>query len=128
MAKAPIDIRSLARTHSKAAITTLASIMYEPKCKASDRINAAEALLNRGYGKATQPVGLADDARMQISEIKLVIIDTARTQQQSNIQTIEHSSQSALETGVVEPTSNIRVIEHSDTAVESGLIEAKRED
>jgi hypothetical protein len=78
MAKAPIDIRSLARTHSKAAITTLASIMYEPKCKASDRINAAEALLNRGYGKATQPVGLADDARMQISEIKLVIIDTAQ--------------------------------------------------
>ena len=100
MAKAPIDIRSLARTHSKAAIATLASIMYEPKCKPRDRISASEALLNRGWGNATQMIAPSEQRGSGFTEIKLVIIDTARSVPQN---------------GVIEPCSNVRTIDQADT-------------
>lgn len=60
MAKAPIDIRSLARNHTEAAISTLAGIASNGK-QESARVAAAEALLNRGWGKPTQPIA-GDDA------------------------------------------------------------------
>lgn len=54
MAKAKADIRSLARSHTESAIKTLAGIMNEPRAPAAARVSAAEALLSRGWGKATQ--------------------------------------------------------------------------
>ena len=56
MAKAPTDIRSLARSHTKNAIKTLAGIMNEPKANTSARVAAAQALLDRGWGKPKQDV------------------------------------------------------------------------
>lgn len=56
MAKAPQDIRSLARSHSETAIKTLVGIMRQPKAPAAARVRAAEALLDRGYGKPNQPI------------------------------------------------------------------------
>lgn len=38
------------------AVTTLASVMSDSEARDSDRISAAEALLNRRYGKPNQPV------------------------------------------------------------------------
>lgn len=54
MAKAPIEIKSLARTHTQSALKTLAAIMNEPSAPAAARVAAAQALIDRGWGKATQ--------------------------------------------------------------------------
>ena len=54
MAKAPVDLRSLARTHTKGAIKTLVGIMNQPKANPSARVTAAVALLDRGWGKPEQ--------------------------------------------------------------------------
>lgn len=49
------EVRELARSHTKAAIETLAAIM-ENGDKDAARVAAAEALLNRGWGRAEQAV------------------------------------------------------------------------
>lgn len=47
---------SLARVHMAEAIGTLVSVMRSRASKDSDRLRAAETLLDRGYGKAAQAV------------------------------------------------------------------------
>ncbi len=54
MAKAPIEIRSLARLHTEEAITTLVKIMRDTKAPPAARGACAQALLDRGWGKAPQ--------------------------------------------------------------------------
>jgi hypothetical protein len=54
VAKAPIDIRSLARAHTERAIQTLQGIMDCPDAPPAARVKAAEVLLDRGWGKAEQ--------------------------------------------------------------------------
>jgi hypothetical protein len=44
----------LARSHTAAAINTLARIMRHPKVSPAARVMAAVALLDRGWGKPTQ--------------------------------------------------------------------------
>ena len=61
MAKATLEIRSLARSHTATAITTLVSIMNQPKAPAAARTVAANSLLDRGWGKAPQSVTLKGD-------------------------------------------------------------------
>lgn len=56
MAKAKTDIRSLARSHTETAINTLAGIMRQTKAPAAARVQAAQALLDRGWGKPSQPI------------------------------------------------------------------------
>lgn len=45
-------VKELARKHTVEAINTLAGIMANPKEKASARVAAANAILDRGYGRA----------------------------------------------------------------------------
>src|SRR5262245_29754216 len=54
MAKTPVEIASLARMHTKKAVKTLAAIMNEPRAPYAARVAAAEALLNRGWGRPMQ--------------------------------------------------------------------------
>jgi len=54
MAKAPIDIRSLARAHTTRAVQVLAGIMDQPDCPPAARVSAATALMDRGWGKPHQ--------------------------------------------------------------------------
>ncbi len=54
MAKTPLEIKSLARAHTHGAIKVLAGIMNEKAAPHSARVAAANALLDRGYGKAPQ--------------------------------------------------------------------------
>ena len=51
VAKAATDLRSLARTHTEAAVRTLSRIMRQPKSPPAARVAAASALLDRGWGK-----------------------------------------------------------------------------
>ena len=50
------DLQELARERSPAAINTLAAIMDDTKTPPAARVAAANALLDRGYGKPTQPI------------------------------------------------------------------------
>lgn len=52
--KTTADIRSLARAHTETAVRTLAGIMREKNSPSAARVAAAQALLDRGWGKAAQ--------------------------------------------------------------------------
>ncbi len=51
MAKAPANLRSLARSHTELAVQTLAGIALSGTNEGA-RVRAAEVLLDRGWGKA----------------------------------------------------------------------------
>ncbi len=73
MAKTPTEIKSLARGHTATAINTLAGIMQQTDAPAAARVSAATALLDRGWGKPTQPVSGDDDAPpLRFTKIELV--------------------------------------------------------
>jgi hypothetical protein len=55
MAKTPTQIASLARVHTAAAINCLVGIM-ENGASEPAKVTAAQALLDRGWGKPSQPV------------------------------------------------------------------------
>ena len=50
------DVQELARERSPEAINTLAAIMDDSKAPPAARGAAANSLLDRGYGKPTQPI------------------------------------------------------------------------
>jgi hypothetical protein len=57
------DVQELARQKSPEAITPLANIMHDEKAPPAARVAAANALLDRGYGKPTQtdPSSITDE-------------------------------------------------------------------
>jgi hypothetical protein len=50
------DIRELAQAHTPAAIKTLVEVMTDNQAPHSARVMAANALLDRGHGKAPQAI------------------------------------------------------------------------
>jgi hypothetical protein len=50
------DVADAAREVTEEAINTLVTIMKNPKAPAAARISAAQALLDRGYGKPAQAI------------------------------------------------------------------------
>jgi hypothetical protein len=54
--KMDVTIRDIARSYTAEAINTLGEIMANPKAPPSTRVNAATALLDRGWGKPAQYV------------------------------------------------------------------------
>lgn len=71
------------RSNVVKAVTTLAEIMDDEDAKKSDRIAAAEALLNRRYGKPNQPIngrGTVDLDQLSDAElVKMAQQDTVTT-------------------------------------------------
>ena len=55
-AKQITDVRDAARQHTLAAVETLVSVMEDLKAPHSARVAAANGLLDRGHGKATQHI------------------------------------------------------------------------
>lgn len=53
MARAPIDLRSLARSHTESALLTLVGIAANSESDAA-RVAACAHILDRGWGKAPQ--------------------------------------------------------------------------
>ena len=66
MAVAPTEIRTLARSYTRAAINTLVGIMRQPKAPPAARVMAANALLDRGWGKAAQLVAVDGEIRQLV--------------------------------------------------------------
>src|ERR1700730_8574085 len=55
-AKAQVQIAELAKSHAKEAMLTLVEIMRDNEAPAAARASAANAVLDRGYGKPAQTV------------------------------------------------------------------------
>jgi hypothetical protein len=71
MAKAPIDLRSLARAHTEMCLKSLAGVALNGESERA-RVAACGLLLERGWGKAPQPHTGADgegDIRITIRQI-----------------------------------------------------------
>ena len=52
----PAEVKDLARSHTEAAIRTLADVCADTAAAPAARVSAATALLDRAWGKPTQPV------------------------------------------------------------------------
>jgi hypothetical protein len=73
--KAAAEIKALARRHSKAAIKALAAIMNNEDGPATARVSAAQALLDRGWGKAAQVLAGEEGNLPVLARIERVIVD-----------------------------------------------------
>ena len=87
--KAAAQIRALARRHTRAAIKVLAAIMNQSDGPATARVSAAQALLDRGWGKAAQLIAGEEGGPIVLARIERVIVDPS---QKSNDQTESNSS------------------------------------
>ena len=69
MAKAPADIRSLARAQTELAIRTLTGVCGSKAAPAAARVSAAQALLDRGWGKAQQDGNVQGEVRVVLRKM-----------------------------------------------------------
>ena len=75
MAKTRTEIRALARSHTRTAVSVLVVVMRSKDATAAARVSAANAILDRGWGKATQPPERGEDsARKLIHRIERIIV------------------------------------------------------
>ena len=83
MPKTPSSIRSLARSHTESAINILAGIMRSRDATPAARVSAANALLDRGWGKTTQPAETGGDGRGEtIHQIERTIVSPENSDSQ----------------------------------------------
>jgi hypothetical protein len=68
------SLTDLAQTHAAAAVQTLFSIMSNEAEAASARVAAANAILDRGFGRPRQAVDLGADDESSVTEISLRIV------------------------------------------------------
>ena len=75
MAKSLVEIRSLARSHTRTAVCVLVGIMRCKDATPAARVSAANAILDRGWGKATQPLESSGGGVLElIHRIERVIV------------------------------------------------------
>ena len=75
MPKSITEIRSLARSHTRTALNVLVGVMRNTKAAAPARIAAANAIHDRGWGKATQALENGDKGALElIHRIERVIV------------------------------------------------------
>ena len=78
-AKQITDVRDAARQHTLAAVETLVSVMEDRKAPHSARVAAANSLLDRGHGKATQhietEISVYDSLSLAEKEALLAVLD-----------------------------------------------------
>jgi hypothetical protein len=74
-ARALLEIRSLARSHTRTAIRVLVGIMRSENATPAARVSAANAILDRGWGKPTQPLENGGEGALEvIHRIERVIV------------------------------------------------------
>jgi hypothetical protein len=74
------EVRELARQHGPAAIEALATIMDDPESAPAAKIAAATVLLDRGYGKPRQDVGvdMASHLTTSLEDAATEVVDLVR--------------------------------------------------
>ena len=69
------EIRSLARSHTRTAIRVLVGIMRSDDATPAARVSAANAILDRGWGKAAQPLENGEDLPLElVHRVERVIV------------------------------------------------------
>jgi hypothetical protein len=75
MIKAVTEIRSLARSHTRTALRVLVGVMRSNDATPAARVAAANAILDRGWGKASQAIENGNDGAFElIHRIERVIV------------------------------------------------------
>ena len=73
--KTIVEIRSLARGHTRTAVNVLVGVMRNKDATPAARVSAANAILDRGWGKATQPLESGDAGALElIHRIERIIV------------------------------------------------------
>jgi hypothetical protein len=73
--RAITEIRSLARSHTRTALNVLVGVMRSKDATAAAKVSAANAILDRGWGKATQAIENGTDGALElIHRIERVIV------------------------------------------------------
>ena len=74
-ARSLTEIRSLARGHTRTALKVLVGIMRSDEATPAVRLSAANAILDRGWGKAAQPVENGEEGAVEtIHRVERVIV------------------------------------------------------
>jgi hypothetical protein len=75
MPRAVTEIRSLARSYTRTAINVLVGVMSSKDATHTARVAAANAILDRGWGKATQALESRSDGSLElIHRIERIIV------------------------------------------------------
>mgnify|MGYP000494431118 FL=1 len=74
MAKTITQIRSLARSHTRSAINVLVGVMRSTSATPAARVSAANAILDRGWGKAPQAIEDGDGGLELVHRIERIIV------------------------------------------------------
>ncbi len=75
MSKTVTEIRSLARSHTKTAINVLVGVMRSKDATAAARVSAANAILDRGWGKAPQALANGEEGALElVHRIERIIV------------------------------------------------------
>jgi hypothetical protein len=78
------EIRSLARSHTKTAINVLVGVMRSKDATHTARVSAANAILDRGWGKAAQALETSDNGALElIHRIERVIVHPENSDSES---------------------------------------------
>jgi hypothetical protein len=76
------EIRSLARSHTRTAINVLVGIMRSNDATPAARVSAANALLDRGWGKAPQSIENSEEGALElVHRIERIIVHPAGSDQ-----------------------------------------------
>ena len=75
MAKSITQIRSIARSHTRSAINVLVGVMRSTSATPAARVSAANAILDRGWGKPPQAIENGDGALEFVHRIERVIVE-----------------------------------------------------
>ena len=75
MPRAVTEIRSLARSHTRAALNVLVGVTRSKDATATAKVSAANAILDRGWGKAAQAIENGGDGPLElIHKIERIIV------------------------------------------------------
>jgi hypothetical protein len=75
MSKTITEIRSLARSHTRTAINALVGVMKSKDATHAARVSAANAILDRGWGRPVQALENGDNGALElIHKIERVIV------------------------------------------------------
>ncbi len=78
MPRAVTEIRSLARGHTRTALNVLVGVMRSKDATATAKVSAANAILDRGWGKAAQAIENGGDGPLElIHKIERIIVHPA---------------------------------------------------
>jgi hypothetical protein len=83
MPRAVTEIRSLARSYTRTAINVLVGVMRSKDATHTARLAAANAILDRGWGKAPQSLETGSGALELIHRIERVIVHPEDTDSES---------------------------------------------